>query len=53
VLETNPAWQAVRAVREHRIVVVDTLVVAFPAVRLGQAAEALARALHPELAPAR
>jgi ABC-type Fe3+-hydroxamate transport system substrate-binding protein len=48
-LRTTPAWRALRAVREGRIVVVDTSLVAFPSVRLGEAATTLARALHPEL----
>jgi ABC-type Fe3+-hydroxamate transport system substrate-binding protein len=46
---TAPAWRALRAVREGRIVVVDTSLVAFPSVRLGEAAVALSRVLHPEL----
>jgi iron complex transport system substrate-binding protein len=37
-LRTSPAWQAVRAVREGRILVVDTALVAKPGVRMGEAA---------------
>ena len=45
----SPAWQAVRAVREGRILVVDTTLVARPSVKLGEAAASLARLLHPEV----
>lgn len=34
----HPAWQAVRAVREGRVLVPDTIVVGRPGVRLGEAA---------------
>ena len=44
---TNPAWRALRAVREGRILVVDTTLMAFPSVRLGEAAASLAELLHP------
>ena len=37
-LRTSPAWQAVRAVREGRILVVDTGRVGKPGVRMGEAA---------------
>jgi iron complex transport system substrate-binding protein len=40
-------WQAVRAVRNGRVVVIDTTLVARPSVRLGEAAVSLARLLHP------
>lgn len=49
VFRTVPAWQALRAVREGRIVLVDTTLMAFPSVRLGEAAHVLATRLHPEL----
>lgn len=49
VFRTVPAWQALRAVREGRIVLVDTTLMAFPSVRLGEAARVLATRLHPEL----
>ena len=40
-------WRAVRAVRNGRVVVVDTNLVARPSVKLGEAAVSLARLLHP------
>jgi len=46
-IESDPRWQIVRAAREKKILVVDTLLVARPAVRLGEAAVSLARLLHP------
>jgi ABC-type Fe3+-hydroxamate transport system substrate-binding protein len=48
-IRSDPRWTIVRAVREGRIVVVDTGVVARPSVKLGEAAVALAKALHPAL----
>jgi len=49
-IEGDPRWRIVRAAREKRILVVDTLLVARPAVRLGEAAVSLARLLHPNSA---
>jgi ABC-type Fe3+-hydroxamate transport system substrate-binding protein len=46
-LREDPRWQAVRAVREGRIAVVDTMLVARPSIQLGAAAAHLARLLHP------
>jgi iron complex transport system substrate-binding protein len=46
-IESDPRWRIVRAAREKHILVVDTLLVARPAVRLGEAAVSLARLLHP------
>jgi ABC-type Fe3+-hydroxamate transport system substrate-binding protein len=46
-IESDPRWRIVRAAREKKILVVDTLLVARPAVRLGEAAVSLARLLHP------
>jgi ABC-type Fe3+-hydroxamate transport system substrate-binding protein len=46
-LTSDPRWQAVRAVREGRIAVVDTTLVARPSVMLGAAAAHLATLLHP------
>lgn len=43
----DPRWKIVRAAREGRVLVVDTLLVARPSVRLGEAAVSLARLLHP------
>ncbi len=50
-LAEAPAWQAVRAVREGRIRLVDTALVGRPGVRLGEAAVSLARLLHPGTLP--
>ena len=46
-MRAAPAWQALRAVREGRVLVVDTVLVGRPGVRLGEAAASLARLLHP------
>ncbi len=43
----DPRWRIVRAVREGKVLVVDTVVVARPSVRLGEAAVSLANLLHP------
>lgn len=47
VIRADPRWRALRAVRENRLRVVDTMLVARPSVRLGEAAVSLARLLHP------
>lgn len=44
-------WRAVRAVRDNHVVVFDTMLVGRPSVRLGEAAESLARLLHPDRMP--
>ena len=46
-MRAAPAWRALRAVREGRVRIVDTLLVGRPGVRLGEAAVSLARLLHP------
>jgi iron complex transport system substrate-binding protein len=46
-IESDPRWRIVRAAREKKIFVVDTLLVARPSVRLGEAAVSLANLLHP------
>ena len=46
-----PAWKALRAVREGRVLVVDTILVGRPGIRLGEAAVSLARLLHPGSIP--
>jgi iron complex transport system substrate-binding protein len=46
-LRTTPAWQAVRAVREGRVLAYDTNVVGRPSVTLGMAAVNIAELLHP------
>ncbi|MGQ0715240.1 MAG: ABC transporter substrate-binding protein [Gemmatimonadaceae bacterium] len=48
-ISRDPAWRAIRAVREGRVRVVDTTLVGRPSVRLGEAAVHLAQLLHPEL----
>ncbi len=50
-LRTSREWQAVDAVRNGRVLVVDTMLVARPSVRLGEAAVHLARLLHPGALP--
>ena len=49
-LTTSPLWQGVRAVREHRVFVIDTNLVGRPSVRAGEAAASIARLLHPGIA---
>lgn len=44
-------WQALPAVRENRILVMDTTLVGRPGVRFGEAARSLARLLHPGVVP--
>lgn len=46
-LTASPLWQGVRAVREGRVLVVDTNLVGRPSVRAGEAAASIARLLHP------
>jgi iron complex transport system substrate-binding protein len=46
-IESDRRWRIVRAAREKRILVVDTLLVARPSVRLGEAAVSLANFFHP------
>lgn len=48
-IKNDPRWSAVRAVREGRVLVVDTTVVGRPGVRMGEAALSLRRLLHPEV----
>jgi iron complex transport system substrate-binding protein len=48
-IKSDPRWRIVRAVRNGKIIVVDTGMVARPSVRLGEAAVSLAKALHPGL----
>jgi ABC-type Fe3+-hydroxamate transport system substrate-binding protein len=49
-LRESAPWRAVRAVRDGRLVVLDTSVIGRPGVAIGMSAVALARALHPERA---
>ena len=48
-MKATPAWRALQAVREGRVLVVDTILVGRPGVRLGEAAVSIARLLHPDL----
>jgi len=47
-IRNDPRWAAVRAVREGRVLVVDTTVVGRPGVRMGEAARSLRALLHPK-----
>ena len=49
-IEASPIWHGVRAVREGRVLVVDTNLVGRPSVRAGEAAASIARLLHPGIA---
>ena len=49
VLRGSRAWTAVPAVRNGRVLVMDTALVLRPAVRLGEGALSLAKLLHPQL----
>jgi iron complex transport system substrate-binding protein len=46
-ITSDSRWRIVRAARDNKIFVVDTLLVARPSVRLGEAAVSLANLLHP------
>jgi iron complex transport system substrate-binding protein len=46
-IEEDRRWRIVRAVRERKVVIVDTVLVGRPGVRLGEAAASLANLLHP------
>jgi iron complex transport system substrate-binding protein len=50
-MRAQPAWRALRAVRDGHIVVFDTMLVGRPGVRLGEAAVSIARLLHPGSVP--
>ena len=45
------SWRALPAVRENRILVMDTTLVGRPGVRIGEAARSLARLMHPGVIP--
>jgi ABC-type Fe3+-hydroxamate transport system substrate-binding protein len=49
-LRESATWRAVPAVRDGRIVVLDTAVIGRPGVTIGMAAVSIARALHPDRA---
>jgi len=44
----DPRWRALRAVRENRLLAVDTTLVYRPGPRLGEAARSVAQLLHPD-----
>ncbi len=50
-LQGIPRWLGLPAVKEGRVLVMDTVVVGRPGVRLGEAAVSIARLLHPGLIP--
>ena len=50
-MKGNPAWRALRAVRDGHVLIVDTMLVGRPGVRLGEAAVSLAHLLHPGVLP--
>lgn len=50
-LRARPRWLTLPAVRDHRVLVMDTVLVGRPGVRLGEAAVSLARLLHPGVIP--
>ena len=51
LIAEGAAWRRLRAVRAGRVLVVDTALVGRPSVRLGEAATAIARLLHPGTTP--
>ena len=48
-IRTDPAWRGLRAVRTGRVLIADEVLMGRPSVRMGEAAVALARLLHPDL----
>jgi iron complex transport system substrate-binding protein len=48
---SHPRWQALRAVREGRVLALDTALVWRASTRLGEAAASIARLLHPGIVP--
>jgi ABC-type Fe3+-hydroxamate transport system substrate-binding protein len=48
-IRAEPAWGGLRAVRERRVLAADEVLWGRPSVRMGEAAVALARVLHPEM----
>ena len=51
MLAGNERWRRLAAVRDRRVLVMDTAVVGRPGVRLGEAAVSIARQLHPGIIP--
>jgi ABC-type Fe3+-hydroxamate transport system substrate-binding protein len=50
-LGASDRWRGLTAVREGRVLIMDTLIVGRPGVRLGEAAVSIARLLHPGALP--
>jgi iron complex transport system substrate-binding protein len=50
-LGASDRWRGLPAVREGRVLVMDTVLVGRPGVRLGEAAVSIARLLHPGIIP--
>jgi iron complex transport system substrate-binding protein len=50
-LSANARWRGLPAVREGRVLVMDTVLVGRPGLRLGEAAVSIARLMHPGLIP--
>lgn len=50
-LQAKPRWLGLPAVRDGRVLVMDTVVVGRPGVRLGEAAVSIAKLLHPGVIP--
>lgn len=50
-LTSNVRWRGLPAVRDGRVLVMDTMLVGRPGVRLGEAAVSIARLLHPGAIP--
>jgi iron complex transport system substrate-binding protein len=50
-LGASERWRQLPAVREGRVLVMDTVIVGRPGVRLGEAAVSIARLLHPGIKP--
>jgi iron complex transport system substrate-binding protein len=50
-LSTSTRWRRLPAVRDGRVLVMDTALVGRPGVRLGEAAVSLAKLLHPTVTP--
>jgi ABC-type Fe3+-hydroxamate transport system substrate-binding protein len=48
-IRSEAAWSGLRAVRENRVLEADEVLMGRPSVRMGEAAVALARLLHPEV----
>ena len=48
-IRANPKWRTLPAVREGRMLIIDTATVLRPATRLGEGARSLVRLIHPEV----